>query len=107
MAGRHVCWRELLAGRLGRRQLIASSRVSRRAVEIQCLQRLPAGVLDLMLVAMLDEQQRAGAQRMLSALHDGGATTAGHIEPLIRATMPVRRTAFTVPGRNGHLGCLR
>jgi hypothetical protein len=71
------------------------------------LQQATTGVAHLVLVTVLDQQQRSRTQRHPPAGDTGGAGPRHDVEPLIGAAMAVAGTALRLAGRNDHLGGLR
>lgn len=79
-SGRHLRSTDRSAcGRLRCRQLVASGCVSRRTVEVQRPEPLPARVADLVSITMLDEDQRSGMKRIRLALDDRRSAPTGHV----------------------------
>ena len=78
-----------------------------RHVEIQRAQQAASGVLHLMLLAPLDENQAAGVQPAAPAIDDRFAASGKHIQLLVGAPMAVVGAAFRIARREHHLGGLR
>src|SRR4029078_3415550 len=93
--------------RLGRRQFITTFRICGRRVKVQRAQQCTAGILDLMLLAMLDQHERAGTDLVPLAVDERSAAAGNDVEPLIGAAMPVLRAALRISGWNDHLSRLR
>src|SRR3954465_6879037 len=84
--------------RLGRRQFITTFRICGRRVKVQRAQQCTAGILDLMLLAMLDQHERAGTDLVPLAVYERSAAAGNDVEPLIGAAMPVLRAALRISG---------
>src|SRR5205823_4116703 len=103
-AARHLV---ALVGRLARGQLVAVAPVRGRHVDVEGLQPSAAGIADLVLVAALDEEQRAGLELVPALVHARFAAAGLDVEPLVGAAMAVVRIAFRIAGRKHHLRGLR
>src|SRR5439155_26309809 len=88
------------------RQLVATARVGGRHVDVERAQQSAPRVLDLVAIAVLDEQQRARPQRHAPALHQRGAGARHDVEPLVGAAVTVGRPALGLARRQHHLGYL-
>src|SRR6185437_6281402 len=88
-------------------KLLAGSVVGRRHVEVDGPERRTAGVADLVPVALLDEEQRAGCQREPPPVHERLALAVHHVEPLVGAAMAIVRPALALSGSDDHGGRLR
>src|SRR5262249_44899849 len=87
-------------------KLIALRRVGGRDVDIQRPERLVAGIPDLVPVAAPDQDERPLPELDAPALDDGLALATDHEQPLVRALVPVVRSALGVAGGERHLGGL-
>jgi hypothetical protein len=54
--------------RFGRRSFVSTLGIRRRHIYVQGAEEFPPGVFHLVLVVVLDEQQRAGAERVALAV---------------------------------------
>lgn len=91
--------------RLGWRQVVARLGVRGRHIEIEGLERSSVIVGNLMLLAMLDEQQGALAEEKPPLARFGDAAASDHVEPLICCPVPIFR-ALRIPGRYRPYGVL-
>src|SRR5256885_15612325 len=88
-----------LVRRLARGKLVTVAAIRGRHVEVERLQQAAAGVADLMLVAVLDEKERAGFELVAAAVHSRLAAAGLHAEPLIGSAVAIVRVALGIPGR--------
>src|SRR6185436_847686 len=92
---------------LPRRQFLAVGGVRGGNIDAYCLERRAAGVPDLVRLALLDEQQGSWNEWHALPIHGRAAAAGNHLQPLVRATMPVVIAPFTLARRQCHLRSLR
>jgi hypothetical protein len=90
------------ASRFRARQFITAPGVRRGTINVESLQKRSARIANLMLVAVLNQQQHTRCQRIASTFNPGNAGAVYHKQPLIRAAMTIPRTALCLSRLDDH-----
>jgi hypothetical protein len=81
--------------------------VGRWHVDVQRAQRDPSGVVNLVMILLLDEKQHSLTEASTLSSNNRDAISGDHVEPLVGTEVPISSTSFRLPGGDYHFGGLR